>query len=226
MLIILNKVKDFMSNEEDTGLFCKEKLLKMFSFIDKKEWNEAKTIWALEFLKLNPGQTNNFSFFNDSFSIFGKILSYQQKYSENLSCSECNIDLGVSESDFLVFSRDQSKEIQRNFYITCRKCQNSVKSKFRGNFCVKPGFLYCEMFYSEINDSTTHIKCHELPKLISLNNLNFKLLLAQIYINNNHFKGIFLLDEKFVLIDDLQHGNKRLRVPKEHKVTCCLYFIV
>ena len=68
-----------------------------------------------------------------------------------------------------------------------------------------------------------------MPKLIIIKDLCFKLLLSQIIIDENkitaHFKGIFLINDTFYLIDDLDNGNKKLKLPKKHKVTSCLYYL-
>jgi hypothetical protein len=72
-----------------------------------------------------------------------------------------------------------------------------------------------------------YLTCNQLEKEIKVQNLTFQLLVAQIIFNENkssaHFKGLFLIDDKFYLIDDLQKG-KRLDIPKKHTVTSCLYY--
>ena len=61
-----------------------------------------------------------------------------------------------------------------------------------------------------------------MPKLIKIKDLCFKLLLSQIIIDENkitaHFKGIFLINDTFYLIDDLDNGNKKLKLPKKTHV--------
>jgi len=53
-----------------------------------------------------------------------------------------------------------------------------------------------------------------LPKLIIIKDLCFKLLLSQIIIDENkitaHYKGIFLINDTFYLICDLDNGKKSL----------------
>jgi hypothetical protein len=211
-----------MSSTQEIPFFDKRNLNQIFSLIEEKKWDEAKTKWVLDFLKLQPTE-KAFNSYGDPFQHFGKILSFQQKYNELLTCDECQSNLGNYESDYYTFSRDSSNEIFHDFFLLleCRLCRRVVKSKHKGNFNIEPAFLYCETFYK---DNTANLKCNQLPRYIEINDLNYKLLLAQIKIGE-HFKGIFLLNEKFYLIDDLQHKNRRLRVPKEHKIVSCLYYL-
>ena len=96
-----------------------------------------------------------------------------------------------------------------------------------GHFLKSPCWLYFDVLY-DINEKRT-LTCQMLPKSIIKQNFRFKLILAQIIVNggtkNAHFKGIFLINENFFLIDDLQKNKRNLSVPKKHKVTSCLYYI-
>ena len=66
-----------------------------------------------------------------------------------------------------------------------------------GHFSISPAWLYFDVSY-EKNDRSKLVNCLELPKIIELQNVRFKLILAQILVNQNrkesHFKGIFLLN--------------------------------
>ncbi len=209
-------------SSEKIHIFDKEKLNKIFSFIDQNKWNEAKTIWVLDFLRLKP-TGKNFDCFSSPFDIFGEVLSSQQKYKEELKCEECHLSLGSFTSDFYLFTRDSLNELFQDFFLfqECTLCRKIVKSKLQGIFNVKPAFLYCETFYK---DNTVNLNCYQLPRYLEIRSLTYKLLLAQIKIKD-HFKGIFLLSDNFFLIDDLQNKNKKLKVPKDHKVVCCLYYL-
>jgi hypothetical protein len=200
----------------------KKKLNQIFTFIEENKWDEAKTIWILDFLKQLPEQ-KTFCTFNQSFNVFGRFLSVQQKYTEDLTCRGCEYNIGVKVSDFLMFSKAyNSNFLTRDiFFIECRKCKNNIISE-HGNFVTKPAFLYCEILYKSMTDS---VKCYELPEFIYIKDLTFKLILAQIY-EHNHFLGIFLLKDKFVVLNDLQNKIRNLEVPPVHKVTHCLYFLV
>jgi hypothetical protein len=174
------KVKEFMSSSISIDLFDKAKLQQAFSYIEDDEWDKAKTIWILDFLKETPNlETKTFSTFNQSFDVFGRFLTSQQKYSETLECvnEKCKYSLGIKESDFYMFSRDDSNKLTHDFFFAkCRKCKTDVSCSLSGNFNINPAFLYCEMSYK---NTTKPINCYELPKLLKINNLTFKLLLAQ-----------------------------------------------
>ena len=71
--------------------------------------------------------------------------------------------------------------------------------------------------------------CYQLPQNILIENSSFKLITAQIIVNqgkeNAHFKGIYFINDNFYLIDDLDKDNRELVIPKKHKVTSFLYYL-
>jgi hypothetical protein len=97
----------------------------------------------------------------------------------------------------------------------------------RGRFSLTPAWLFFDVNYRENQNS---VNCSDVPKLIIVNELKFKLLCCQIHTNQEsktgaHFKGIFLIDGLFYMIDDLKK-DKKPSVPKKHKVTSCLYYLI
>ena len=87
--------------------------------------------------------------------------------------------------------------------------------------------MFFDFNYS--HGSSKKVNCSEVPKELKINELSFKLLCCQIIVNEQsktgaHFKGIFLIDDLFYLIDDLKK-DKKLDIPKSHKVTNCLYYL-
>jgi hypothetical protein len=65
--LLSKPVKSFMSNSIMIDEFEKDQLNKMFSYIEKGNWNHAKSIWILEFLKLVPNDNKEFSTFDSTF---------------------------------------------------------------------------------------------------------------------------------------------------------------
>ena len=71
--------------------------------------------------------------------------------------------------------------------------------------------------------------CYQFPQIILIQNSSSKLITAQIITNqgkeNAHLKGIYLINDNFYLIDDLDKQSRELVIPKKHKVISCLYYL-
>ena len=52
-----------MSSTQEIPFFDKRNLNQIFSLIEEKKWDEAKTKWVLDFLKLHAHNSEDF-FFN------------------------------------------------------------------------------------------------------------------------------------------------------------------
>ncbi len=186
---------------------------------------------------MKPSQiTINFSAFGDSYQTFGRVISKQQSYQVDLKCenSKCPKKTSITTTSNQFFYSINSNNVYKPlFYLEyfCDTCK-SVLSEKSGAFVSNPAWLYFDMNYRQTNTRREdYLTCNHLEKESpeKVQNLTFQLLVAQIIFNENkssaHFKGLFLIDDKFYLIDDLQKG-KRLYVPKKHKVTSCLYYLV
>jgi hypothetical protein len=93
------------------------------------------------------------------------------------------------------------------------------------SFQRQSGFFF-DIHYKSFDEK---VHCSDVPKFIRVNKLTYKLLCCQIIVNAQsktaaHFKGIFLIDDCFFLVDDLYPG-KKINVPKLQKVTSCLKFL-
>ena len=92
-----------------------------------------------------------------------------------------------------------------------------TKLKFSNN---AKAFLvqYKEITITILVKNKETVTCLQLPKHIRVQDLCFKLILAQILVNDwsnsSHFKGIFLLNDAFYLVIDLDKGNRDLNVPE------------
>ena len=84
-------------------------------------------------------------------------------------------------------------------------------------FFQNPAWLYIDINY-EFNKKK-RLKCFDLTKTLCLQGLTFRLIVAQIILNegksNCHFKGIFLINDSFILIYDIDHENRSIELPKK-----------
>ena len=210
--------------------FNKENLNQIFSNVNQNKWDEAKTIWLLDFLNLKPNkEVSSFNAMSDSFNVFGRFIEHQQTYNLKLCCSTCKRIKNKLGSSITFEKIDKNKAIYEFEYESCRNCckkMDLMDLQFRS----VPAWLYLDTVYgdNQLNNNLGHTM---LPKKLKINNYTYQLLLAQIIIISddiniaNHFKGIFLINNNFYLIDDLQKGASNLKIPKNTKVTSCLYYL-
>ena len=72
---------------------------------------------------------------------------------------------------------------------------------------------------------TKAIYVNELPKLLTINDLNYQILCVTIHTKTpEHFRSIFYLNSRFYLIDDLKHTIET-KIPVKQIVTCFYYLI-
>lgn len=153
-----------MLNAESIDNFNKDKINQIYFLIEENKWNEVKTIWVLEFLKQEPNNfVKLFSTFDQSYNVFGSFLSAQQLYTTELVCDneDCKFSLGIRESAFYIFTRDDSNLLIHDFFVVnCKKCHTKMSCNYSGSFNVTPAFLYCDTMYRV---DTLPINCKELP---------------------------------------------------------------
>jgi hypothetical protein len=200
----------------------------MIDYIEENKWDEAKTIWVLHFLQLKPNNKKCFDLFGDVHMFFGKILGHQQIYNENIDCELCKLSYSLQSDTFFFHFDEVNENIQYSFAVRyCNLCSNKILSKNNGTFLSIPAWLYFDVNYDLDSNFKLHI--NHVPRIISINGDSYKFLCA--IINNtvnkiNHFRGIFLLDEKYCFVDDLSHNKNNLEIPKKHKITSLIYYLV
>ena len=221
------KVKDFLADSRQSDDFDKASINLVIEYIGQNKWNEAKSIWILEILKMTPNEVGQFSTYTDTYSVFGRILSGQQLFIANSKCSVCDYSQ-FKESNAFYFKHDANNNLiyELSFSDQCPLCKQKMDGN-KGRFSLTPAWMFFDFNYS--HGSSKKVNCSEVPKELKINELSFKLLCCQIIVNEQsktgaHFKGIFLIDDLFYLIDDLKK-DKKLDIPKSHKVTNCLYYL-
>ena len=65
--LLSQKIKCFLTDTILINQFDKLMLERIFNFIDNGKWNEAKSIWILEVLKLSSNENNEFNTYSDCF---------------------------------------------------------------------------------------------------------------------------------------------------------------
>ena len=61
-------------------------IFKTFKYIDKKEWNKAKSVWIFDVCKMNPDKDMHFDCYGSEYMVFGHYVRCLQEliyYCEN-----------------------------------------------------------------------------------------------------------------------------------------------
>ena len=104
------KIKDFLTDSSQTDNFDKESINHILDFIGQNKWNEAKSIWILEILKMTPNEVGQFSTYTVTYSVFGRILSGQQIFVADSKCSFCDYSQ-FKESNAFYFKHDANNNL-------------------------------------------------------------------------------------------------------------------
>ncbi len=211
---LVNKsLLQFLQNSKNKFL-CK-KIEEIVNFIFINNWNEAKSIWILEILKLEP-KRRVFSTFGEEYNFF---ISYIKEFQRlNYYCKAC--DEVFYKNDEMYFQYNVNSNVSFNFCEerVCTVCcsEESVLKLFEETPC----WLFIQNLISKIKHKK--IMFFDLPSKIVLNEKKYNLLLCT-YLTGAHFKSILSYNEQLYSFDDLKEGLEK-RIDK-HEVSSCLYYI-
>jgi hypothetical protein len=221
------RVKNVLADNSSLRDFDRQALNTVIDFIEQNKWNEAKSIWILEILKMTPNAPHSFSTYNASYNSIGRIISEQQKYIAEAKCEFCSHEERDKQLMHFYFNTDINNNLIHTFShgYECPLCEQTMNTR-KGRFISTPAWLVFDINYK---DHSTNVNCYDVPKLITVNEFTFKLLCCQIHTNeasktSAHFKGIFLIEDIFYMVDDL-NIKKRPNIPKKQKVSSCLYYL-
>ena len=79
----------------------------------------------------------------------------------------------------------------------------------------------CRLFIE--SSPTTSLAVFYLPKNLKLEGKTFNLLCATFNIGA-HFKGIFFIDNQYILVDDMKNKHLNFTIP-DHKIVTCFYYL-
>ncbi len=161
----------------------------------------------------------------NEYSNFLRHLNIYQKHKIQQQCSEsCSENNRILLIDFteLYFQKNQNNQlaILKSFSNVCYTCESlrSLNLKFDYN----PNFIFFQ-----INGRAF---LTDVPKNINIDNTEFKLLCVTVH-QNNHFFGIYYLNNNFYAVDDLDQSMTQLPNPYScrnefysKKATTCMYY--
>ena len=212
--LLYKSIDGFINNipkNENTDI-----LKKIIISIEKKNWNKARELWIVRFIKRTKAPKNlELSMFGAIDECFTKyIISYQRHKRIQMCSSSCSLNLKDDEQskvnyfDFIYFKKRKEKVFVYNGKEKCPKCKANATYDFI--FFNKINFLIIETIGSDI-----FIK--DIPERISFDQKNFVLSCSQIH-HNGHFYGIFNINDDQFVVDDLEQSALPLEAEEEMEI--------
>jgi len=170
--------------------------------INNKNWNSAKELWIKNIMKYNKKEENkSISLFGSESDQFTKhINEYKNHHLIQLCSPSCNLNRNViiqENCDKIYFKKIRKNVIlYSGFSKTCKNCKKKISCEI--NFEHDPNFIFVESM-------NVKILFNELPKVIVIRGISYKLLCSTVHIRN-HFLGIFNINDNFFKIDDLDQS--------------------
>ena len=220
--VLFKIVPDFF--EKILPLDQRETIIEIVEKIQNNDWNEAKELWIIKVMKYNRRiKDGTISLFGSKSSHF---LDYLSKYQEHKLIQSCKTRCSengkaIRDDSDKIFFRFVRKKLclYSGLLGKCRKCRSNISSTIR--FKNNPFFLFIE----SINQN---IFLNQIPLNITIDNLRFALLCVTIH-KPGHFVSVFIINERFYLIDDLDQSTTQLIDAQDDRlkslnVSVSLYF--
>ena len=203
------KLNDLLSKSSHSILIKIKKIVKL---IDIEEWDRAKTVWVLDFMKLKPNELNTFCAFGSLYNSFSKHMMSLQQYKFRCLCRTNDIlrtQLTLEKNN---------KIVSFSFYdFNCKKCL-SIGENF---FIENPLWLFVEM--------NGQITIEEVPQNLIIGKVNYSFICAIYHSSNstnsslNHFLSIFRFNKKFYFFDDMSNKILSDKIPFKSALEWCVY---
>lgn len=193
----------------------------MIEKIDLHQWNQAKSIWIRDILKMNPikkGKSMNISTLGTTSDMFIDIFRQQQEIIVTSTCSQsCQNNNKTLTTSELFFNRSLNNlTIIQELY--CKKCKKNTSNNIKFSN-TRPLFLFIEFHHSITRDI--------LPKAITIENYSFKLL-CEIYFDKQraHFVSLFNIFDSLYYFDDLEKSIEKVSSYTTRKpMNSCFYYL-
>ena len=186
----------------------------IIDLIEMNEWDRAKTLWVLIILKLTPDNWE-ISTFGTQYNMFVQpIKDLQVLY---FTCNQCQVEVIRPRNDFQLSKIGNECQLNSSVVEDCQNCKTMVNGRFK-NDC----FVLLVEVLSDLDENK--IQVNEIPERLHIDGHNFNFLCCSIEVIN-HFQSIFSLNGSFYLIDDLKGKKMNNRIPADHKISFCFYYL-
>ena len=125
----------------------------------------------------------------------------------------CTYDYEKENNTFYMLrdcNNNQVLVFQFSYGDNCVLCSTEMDAN-KGRFQSPPAWLFFSVNYTRHDQK---VNCLDLPKIIKVQDLSFKLICCSIVVNGktsaSHFKGIFLIEDQFHMLEDLTPTSKRI----------------
>ena len=189
---------DNMPNFVETSI-----LRKIINNVELFKWNDAREHWIIDIMKLKKPANSFISLYGSEYEMFIKYLLIYQRHDAIQICSDtCRSNKNVINKgrDMLMFNKI-GMQVGLNMFHSkkCNNCGNRIM--LEPHFVNKPKFVFVE--------SPGNIFLDEIPPNVQLGTSNFKWFCTTLH-KRNHFLGVFEVDGKKFIVDDLQQNAKQL----------------
>lgn len=193
-LWVINKINsNFINSLSSKGptLIIKQIIEKIEIF----DWNTARQLWIVNVMKFNIN-SKNISLYGSEYEMFKKYVSIYQLYNLKQKCDKkCinNNKISNKDGNILAFKKKNNKlEIYTFNNKRCKECNMNITYQY--NFIEQPNILFF--------DSLDDIFLDEIPKSITLNKRNYRLLCTTLNYDKTHFISIFEINNQRYIVDD------------------------
>jgi hypothetical protein len=178
------------------NLRFRDELTNVINRIENNDWNGAKQIWILEILQPRING-RNLSLWGSETSKYVEPLQHFQQMNVIQYCNpNCpyNNTVAANYSVHLYSIRQNNVTIIDPQYTgTCNTCNTIIATEVQLNH--RPNFLL-------VQTTNREMRIDYLPKDLIIDNMNYRLVSCTLH-SGNHFLGVFLINDRFYLVDDL-----------------------
>lgn len=191
------------------------KLISIIQEIEKSDCNNAKRIFLRE-IAMQPILKNKINCFDSEYTYI-KFLEKLQFYVLVFQCTEsCNQNEKSFTSCSLYFDKQHGETQLNLFQRSCYVCKRQDLEFFH-KFLYTPRWLFIDTMI------TSNFSVYDLPKTIAFGQSKY-LLLCATFFKSGHFRGIFFINSKFYLVDDLHSKHVSSNIPM-HTISWCFYYL-
>lgn len=174
---------------------------KIIENIQEQKWNLARQLWIVDIMKYKEKPIRNtISMFGSESEMFLKYIGIYQKHNLKQICTlNCEYTNKIINKDnYYIFFEQKNGKLQLHSYSykKCKKCKKQILLEYE--FVNNPNMLL-------IQTASSNVKISEIPQIIRINDNNFRVMCVTLH-KDNHFIGVFELNGKRYVVDDLVQG--------------------
>jgi hypothetical protein len=195
---VLSKLLPYRFVRQIPKLRYAKEIKNIIKHINSNDWNKAKEVWINNVINYLPDadqinlygtERDNFLQYLSQFQIYDKI----QYCSSNCQRNKLTI---FKDADMIMLYVNPQVTLDPNLVKSpfCEKCNSSKILTY--TFKNKPNFIFIDSY----DVKSTYL--NDYPSEFIFGNLSFKRLCTTLYNGNNHFVGVFVIEDNYFVVDD------------------------